>query len=97
MRSLDCHCHAAQNDNLLAPVKPVGFARWVLKRYIGFRCHGPTRFRANPSNGALIPCSMTITAHSQQSWAHINMLGAYDFSDKKIADRFGILPLKTGP
>lgn len=39
----------------------------------------------------------TIKAHSPQSWAHINMLGEYDFSDKKLADSFGILPLKTNP
>ncbi|KZL12949.1 Tn3 transposase DDE domain protein [Pseudovibrio axinellae] len=38
-----------------------------------------------------------IKAHSPQSWAHINMLGEYDFSDKKLADNFGILPLKTRP
>ncbi|WP_374847593.1 hypothetical protein [Brucella thiophenivorans] len=36
----------------------------------------------------------TIKAHSPQSWAHINMLGEYDFSDKTLADSFGILPLK---
>lgn len=39
----------------------------------------------------------TIKAHSPQSWAHINMLGEYDFSDKKLADSFGILPLKNNP
>ncbi|WP_157140192.1 Tn3 family transposase [Roseibium aggregatum] len=39
----------------------------------------------------------TIKAHSPQSWAHINMLGEYDFSDKKLADCFDILPLKTSP
>jgi hypothetical protein len=37
-----------------------------------------------------------IKAHSPMSWAHINMLGEYDFSDKKLADSFGILPLKQG-
>jgi hypothetical protein len=30
------------------------------------------------------------------SWAHINLLGEYDFSDEKLADSFGILPLNTG-
>lgn len=39
----------------------------------------------------------TIKAHSPQSWAHINMLGEYDFSDKKLADSFDILPLRTSP
>jgi hypothetical protein len=38
----------------------------------------------------------SIKAHSPQSWAHINMLGEYDFSDKKLADSFGTLPLKNG-
>lgn len=28
--------------------------------------------------------------------AHINMLGEYDFSDDKLVDTFGILPLKIG-
>ncbi len=28
------------------------------------------------------------------SWAHINMLGEYDFSDEKLKDSVGILPLK---
>jgi len=35
-----------------------------------------------------------IKSHSPQSWAHINMLGEYDFSDEKLVDTFGILPLK---
>jgi TnpA family transposase len=33
-----------------------------------------------------------IKAHSPMSWAHINLLGEYDFSDEKLADSFGILP-----
>jgi TnpA family transposase len=36
-----------------------------------------------------------IAAHSPMSWAHINMLGEYDFSDEKIRDSVGILPLKS--
>jgi hypothetical protein len=32
-----------------------------------------------------------IKAHSPMSWAHINLLGEYDFSDEKLADSFGIL------
>ena len=35
-----------------------------------------------------------IRAHSPLSWAHINLLGEYDFSDEKLADSFGILPPK---
>ena len=36
-----------------------------------------------------------IAAHSPLSWAHINVLGEYDFSDEKIRDSVGILPLKS--
>ena len=36
----------------------------------------------------------TIAAHSPMSWAHINMPGEYDFSDGKLKDSVGILPLK---
>ena len=28
-----------------------------------------------------------IATHSPQSWAHINALGEYDFSDEKLQDR----------
>lgn len=37
----------------------------------------------------------TIMRHSPMSWAHINMLGEYDFSDEKLKDSLGILPLKS--
>ena len=54
-----------------------------------------TRLRAaDPETHAEM--MQSIKAHSPQSWAHINMLGEYDFSDKKLADSFGILPLKQG-
>ena len=36
-----------------------------------------------------------IGCHSPMSWAHINMLGEYDFSDEKLKDALGILPLKS--
>ena len=36
-----------------------------------------------------------IADHSPMTWAHINMLGAYDFSDEKLRDTLGILPLKS--
>ncbi len=35
-----------------------------------------------------------ITTHSVVSWAHINFLGEYDFSDEKLQDSVGILPPK---
>ncbi len=36
-----------------------------------------------------------IETHSPVAWAHINMLGEYDFSDDKLRDSVGILPLKS--
>ena len=36
----------------------------------------------------------SIITHSIVSWAHINLLGEYDFSDEKLKDTVGILPLK---
>ena len=36
-----------------------------------------------------------IATHSPISWAHINMLGEYDFSEEKLRDSIGILPLKS--
>ena len=36
----------------------------------------------------------SIKAHSPMTWAHINLLGEYDFSDKKMQDSCGILPAK---
>jgi hypothetical protein len=38
--------------------------------------------------------STLIAARSPMSWAHINMLGEYDFSEEKLRDTLGILPLK---
>jgi TnpA family transposase len=35
-----------------------------------------------------------ISTHSPMSWAHINLLGEYDFSDEKLKDSFGIKPPK---
>jgi len=35
-----------------------------------------------------------ISTHSPMSWAHINMLGEYDFSEEKLRDTLGIIPLK---
>ena len=37
----------------------------------------------------------TIAAHSPMSWAHINMLGEYDFSEEKLRDSIGVLPSKS--
>lgn len=36
-----------------------------------------------------------MAVHSPMSWAHINMLGEYDFSDEKLKDSLGILPPET--
>ncbi len=36
-----------------------------------------------------------MTTHSPMTWAHINMLGEYDFSDEKLKDSIGVLPLKS--
>jgi hypothetical protein len=35
-----------------------------------------------------------LTAHSFRSWAHINMLGEYNFSEETLRDALGILPRK---
>ena len=35
-----------------------------------------------------------IKNHSPISWAHINLLGEYDFSENKLRDSVGILPIK---
>ena len=35
-----------------------------------------------------------IKTHSPMSWAHINMLGEYDFSEEKMKDSYEILPTK---
>ena len=36
-----------------------------------------------------------VATHSPVAWAHINLLGEYDFSDEKLRDSVGILPLKS--
>ena len=36
----------------------------------------------------------SMATHSIMTWAHINMLGEYDFSDKKLKDSFGITKQK---
>jgi TnpA family transposase len=36
-----------------------------------------------------------IATHSPMSWAHINMLGEYDFSEEKLKDSLGVLPPKS--
>ena len=40
--------------------------------------------------------SEVIAQQAPAAWAHINMLGEYDFSDEKLRDALGILPLKSG-
>ena len=29
------------------------------------------------------------------TWAHVNLLGEYDFSDEKLRNSFGLRPLRT--
>ena len=36
-----------------------------------------------------------IATRAPMSWAHINMLGEYDFSEETLRDAPGILPLKS--
>ncbi len=36
-----------------------------------------------------------IASHSPMTWAHINLLGEYDFSEEKLNASVGILPLKS--
>jgi len=38
-----------------------------------------------------------IATHSPMAWAHINLLGEYDFSENKLRDTFDILPTKIAP
>ena len=47
-----------------------------------------------PDAGARESLLNLIAAHSPMSWAHINMLGEYDFSEEKLRDTLGILPPK---
>jgi TnpA family transposase len=47
-----------------------------------------------PDAGAKENLLRLIAAHSPMSWAHINMLGEYDFSEEKLRDTLGILPPK---
>ncbi|WP_163338009.1 Tn3 family transposase [Desulfopila sp. IMCC35008] len=36
-----------------------------------------------------------IETHSPVAWSHIYLLGEYDFSDEKLRDSIGVLPLKS--
>jgi TnpA family transposase len=38
---------------------------------------------------------IAIASHSMLTWAHVNLLGEYDFSDEKLRDSFGLRPLRT--
>ena len=42
------------------------------------------------------PLSEVVARHATAAWVHINMLGEYDFSDEKLRDTIGNLPLKSG-
>ena len=53
------------------------------------------RLEKAPNAEAREALQSTISAHAPMAWAHINMLGEYDFSDEKLRDALGILPLKS--
>ena len=36
-----------------------------------------------------------IAGHSMLAWAHVNLLGEYDFSDEKLRDSFGLRPARV--
>ena len=36
-----------------------------------------------------------IAGHSMLAWAHVNLLGEYDFSDEKLCDSFGLRPARV--
>ena len=36
-----------------------------------------------------------IAIHPPQSWRHFNLLGEYDFSNDRLQDNTGVLPLKS--
>jgi TnpA family transposase len=36
-----------------------------------------------------------IAGHSMLAWAHVNLLGEYDFSDEKLRDSFGLRPSRV--
>ena len=38
---------------------------------------------------------INIKSHSIISWGHINMLGEYDFSEKKLEDSMGLKLIKN--
>ena len=40
--------------------------------------------------------SEVIAQHAPAAWAHINVVGEYDFSVEKSRDALGIFPLKSG-
>ena len=43
----------------------------------------------------IVALRRAIAAQAPMAWAHINMLGEYDFSDEKLRESVGILPLKS--
>jgi hypothetical protein len=46
-----------------------------------------------PDENARLGLLHSITNHSPMSWAHINMLGEYNFPDEKLRDTLGALLL----
>ena len=56
--------------------------------------HLAHQLKKAPDEEAREELRRVIAAHAPVAWAHINMLGEYDFSDDKLRDALGILPLK---
>ena len=57
--------------------------------------HLAHQLKKAPDEEAREELRRVIAAHAPVAWAHINMLGEYDFSDDKLRDALGILPLKS--
>ena len=53
------------------------------------------RLSQAPSDEAKAEIRAAVANHSVISWAHINLLGEYDFSDEKLRDSVGIPPPKN--
>ena len=53
------------------------------------------RLSQAPSDEAKAEIRAAVANHSVISWAHINLLGEYDFSDEKLRDFVGIPPPKN--
>ena len=55
------------------------------------------RLSQAPNDEAKAEIRTAVVNHSIISWAHINLLGEYDFSDEKLRDFVGIPPPQKSP